>query len=60
MARGIIETKKKAAITKPLVVRLVGTNEEKGKSMLKAAGIHVLDSMEKAASRIVEIVKKEE
>ena len=60
VARGIIETKKKAAITKPLVVRLVGTNEEKGKSMLKAAGIHVLDSMEKAASRIVEIVKKEE
>jgi succinyl-CoA synthetase beta subunit len=60
VARGIIETKKKAAITKPLVVRLVGTNEEKGKRMLKEAGIHVLDSMEKAASRIVEIVKKEE
>jgi succinyl-CoA synthetase beta subunit len=60
VARGIIEKKKKAAITKPLVVRLVGTNEEKGKRMLKEAGIHVLDSMEKAASRIVEIVKKEE
>jgi len=28
--------------------------------MLEEAGIHVLDSMEKAASRVVEIVKKEE
>jgi succinyl-CoA synthetase beta subunit len=60
VARGIIETKKKTAIIKSLVVRLVGTNEEDGKRMLEEAGIHVLDSMEKAASRIVEIVKKEE
>ena len=60
VARGIIETKKKTAITKPLVVRLVGTNEEEGKRMLEEAEIHVWDSMEKAASRVVEIVKKEE
>lgn len=60
VASGIIEIKKKNEITKPLVVRLVGTNEEEGKRMLEEAGIHVLDSMEKAASRVVEIVKKEE
>ena len=60
VASGIIEIKKKNKITKPLVVRLVGTNEEEGKRMLEEAGIHVLDSMEKASSRIVEIVKKEE
>jgi succinyl-CoA synthetase beta subunit len=60
VARGIIEAKKKQVITKPLVVRLVGTNEVKGKRMLEESGIHVLDSMEKAASRVYEIVKKEE
>ena len=60
VARGIIEATKKAAITKPIVVRLVGTNEEEGKRILTKAEMHVLDSMEEAASRVVEIVKKEE
>ena len=60
VARGIIEAKKRQAIAKPLVVRLVGTNEVEGKRMLEESGIHVLDSMEKAASRVFEIVKKEE
>jgi succinyl-CoA synthetase beta subunit len=59
VARGIIDTKKRA-IPKPLVVRLVGTKEKEGKLMLEEAGIPVLDSMEKAVSRVVEIVKKEE
>jgi succinyl-CoA synthetase beta subunit len=60
VARGIIEATKKAAITKPIVVRLVGTNEEEGKRILAEAGIHVLDSMEEAASWVVEIVEKED
>jgi len=60
VASGITEAKKKNAITKPLVVRLVGTNEEEGKQMLEEAGINVLDSMKKAASRVVETVKKGE
>jgi succinyl-CoA synthetase beta subunit len=60
VARGIIEATKKAATTKPIVVRLVGTNEEEGKRILAEAGIHVLDSMEEAAIRVVEIAKKED
>jgi len=60
VARGIIEATKKAAITKPIVVRLVGTNEKEGKLILAEAEMHVLDSMEEAASRVVEIVKKED
>jgi succinyl-CoA synthetase beta subunit len=60
VARGITEATKKAAITKPIVVRLVGTNEEEGKRILAEAEIHVLDSMEEAASRVVEIVEKED
>jgi succinyl-CoA synthetase beta subunit len=60
VACGIIEATKKDATTKPIVVRLVGTNEEEGKRILAEAGIHVLDSMEKAAIRVVEIAKKED
>ena len=60
VARGIIEATKEAAITKPIVVRLVGTNEKEGKLILAEAEMHVLDSMEEAASRVVEIVKKED
>jgi succinyl-CoA synthetase beta subunit len=60
VARGIIEVTKKAVLIKPMVVRLVGTNEEEGKRILAEAGMHVLDSMEEAASRLVEFVEKED
>ena len=58
VARGIVEATKKADVAKPMVVRLVGTNEEEGKRILADAGIHVFDSMEEAASRVVKIVNK--
>jgi succinyl-CoA synthetase beta subunit len=60
VARGIIEATKNVAIKKIIVVRLVGTNEEEGKRILAKAGIHVLGSMEEAASQIVETVEKED
>jgi succinyl-CoA synthetase beta subunit len=44
---------------KPMVIRLVGTNEEEGRRILTDAGIPVLDSMEQAAQRVVEIMKRE-
>jgi succinyl-CoA synthetase beta subunit len=60
VARGIIEVTKKTVLSKPMVVRLVGTNEEEGKRVLAEAGIYVLDSIEEAASQLVEIVEKED
>ncbi len=60
VARGVLAAKKKLGIEKPLVIRLVGTNEEEGKRILTEAGIHVLESMEEAARRAVEIVKNRE
>lgn len=57
VARGILEAKEKAGVTKPVVIRLVGTNEEEGKRILTEAGIHVLESMEEAAQKVVEISK---
>lgn len=57
VARGILEAKTRVGVTKPMVIRLVGTNEEEGKRILTDAGIHVLESMEEAAQRVVEIAK---
>jgi succinyl-CoA synthetase beta subunit len=57
VARGILEAKTRVGVTKPMVIRLVGTNEEEGKRILTEAGIHVLESMEEAAQRVIEIAK---
>ncbi len=58
VARGILEAGRKIGETKPMVIRLVGTNEEEGKRILSQAGIRVMESMEEAAQRVVEIAKK--
>jgi succinyl-CoA synthetase beta subunit len=58
VARGILEAKAKIGIAKPMVIRLVGTNEEEGKQILTEAKIQVLESMEEAAQRVVEISKQ--
>ena len=57
VALGILEAKDKVGVVKPMVIRLVGTNEEEGKRILTEAGIHVLESMEEAARKVVEISK---
>ena len=54
VAVGILKAKEKVGVTKPVVIRLVGTNEEEGKRILTEAGIYVLESMEEAAQKVVE------
>jgi succinyl-CoA synthetase beta subunit len=58
VARAILEIQKKMGITKPMVIRLVGTNEEEGQRILAAAGIPSLNSMEEAAAKVVEIASQ--
>jgi succinyl-CoA synthetase beta subunit len=58
VAHGIIKAAHNVAAAKPIVIRLVGTNEKEGKKLLAKAEIPVLDSMKEAADRVVEIVKK--
>ncbi len=57
VAKGIIEAKNRVSFTKPIVVRLVGTNEAEGRRILADAEIPVLDSMEEAAEKAVEIIR---
>jgi succinyl-CoA synthetase beta subunit len=49
VARGIIQAREQLKNAKPMVVRLVGTNEEEGKRILTEAAMPVFDSMEEAA-----------
>lgn len=59
VARAILEVKQKTQTQKPVVVRLVGTNEQEGKRILTGAAMLVFESMEEAAQKAVEFSKQE-
>jgi succinyl-CoA synthetase beta subunit len=41
----------------PVVIRLVGTNQEAGREILKSIGIEAFDFMQDAAKRVIELTK---
>ena len=53
VARGAVEALEDAEVKKPLVVRLVGTNQREGQKILEDAQVSVLKSMEEAAKKAV-------
>ena len=55
VAEAILAVKEQGRLTKHTVIRLVGTEEEKGRQMLQSAGFSVLSSMEGAAKKAVEL-----
>ena len=57
-AKGIIEARKRLGDNKPIVVRMIGTNEEEGKRLLHGAGIETNDTMEEAAQKAVRLAKE--
>ncbi|MDI3316378.1 MAG: ADP-forming succinate--CoA ligase subunit beta [Bacillota bacterium] len=57
VAQAVITARREVGISMPLVVRLVGTNEEKGVEMLRGEGIQAYRSMEEAAARVVELAR---
>jgi succinyl-CoA synthetase beta subunit len=61
IAEGVIAAAKEVGLKVPLVVRLEGTNVEKGKAMLKASGLRVVaaDDLEDAAEKAVAEVRRE-
>jgi succinyl-CoA synthetase beta subunit len=56
-ARGLLEAVKQAGAKVPLVVRLIGTNQEEGKRILNSSGLSFIvdDALESAAARAVAI-----
>ncbi len=57
VAQAILEVKNRGSLRAPLVVRLVGTNEELGTQMLRDAGIDAFTSMREAAMRVVTLAQ---
>ena len=55
VARGIVEATILAKAKTPVVIRLVGTNQEEGKLILEDAGFSVLNSMEQAAQKVIKL-----
>jgi succinyl-CoA synthetase beta subunit len=58
VAKGIVAAKRDGDITVPLVIRMVGTNEEEGQEILRQAGIPFLKTMEEAAQKVVSLVEE--
>jgi succinyl-CoA synthetase beta subunit len=55
VAQAIIEALNESPVKKPIVVRLMGTNEGQGIQMLKQAGINSYPNMEKAVEEILKL-----
>jgi succinyl-CoA synthetase beta subunit len=59
VARGIIAARDQLHITMPLVVRMTGTMEEEGRTLLEAAGIVPAKTATEAAETIVALTRRE-
>ena len=57
IANGVVEATKKLGLEVPLVVRLAGTNVQKGKEILAGSGLDITpaDTMAEGAQKIVEL-----
>ncbi len=60
LAEGVIAAVKELGVKVPIVIRMEGTNVERGKEMLKASGLNftTADSMGEAAERVVALAGK--
>ncbi|MDH3195575.1 MAG: ADP-forming succinate--CoA ligase subunit beta [Hyphomicrobiales bacterium] len=60
IAEGVVAAVKEVGLKVPLVVRLEGTNVEKGKDIINASGLNVItaDDLDDAAQKIVAAVKE--
>jgi len=59
IAEGVVEAVKQVGLTKPLIVRLVGTNVEMGKKIIAESGLDVIaiGDFTEAAKKAVEMAK---
>ena len=59
LAQGVVEAAKEVNIKVPLIVRLAGTNFEKGKEILNKSGLKILSAsdLNDAAKKIVDAIK---
>ncbi|CAN5469442.1 ADP-forming succinate--CoA ligase subunit beta [soil metagenome] len=54
VAEGIVEAQNRVDVAVPMVIRLVGTNQDEGRKILADAGIDTVETMADAARSVVE------
>ncbi len=59
LAEGVVTAARKTGITVPVVIRMQGTNVEKGREILAASGLNLItaENLNDAAGKIAEIVR---
>jgi succinyl-CoA synthetase beta subunit len=57
VAKAFLKVKETTGIPVPVVIRLVGTNEEQGVNLLKEVGIQAYKNMKEAVSKVVELTR---
>jgi succinyl-CoA synthetase beta subunit len=55
VAQGIIEGLNESSLKKPIVVRMMGTNEKEGAQILHQAGINTYPNMEEAVAEVLKV-----
>ncbi len=58
VAEGVLQARERAAVTQPIVMRLVGTNEERARELLAGTDLIMLPTMAEAAQRAVELSRR--
>jgi succinyl-CoA synthetase beta subunit len=58
VATALVEVKKQRDLPVPVIIRMVGTNEEEGVRILQANGFEAYTRMEDAAKQVVQIVNQ--
>jgi succinyl-CoA synthetase beta subunit len=57
VARGIIEARKRTNISLPVVVRLIGTNEEEAREILAGTDLHTAETMDDAVKKAISLAQ---
>jgi succinyl-CoA synthetase beta subunit len=60
IAHGIVDYLDDHPVDVPVVVRMIGTNQEQGRHILEENGIHALESMEEAAEKITALTQEKD
>jgi succinyl-CoA synthetase beta subunit len=53
VAAGIVEARKRVDVRVPIIIRLVGTNQDEGRRILAEAGLDTVETMTEAAQAVV-------
>jgi succinyl-CoA synthetase beta subunit len=55
VARGVIEALNESTEKKTIAIRMIGTNEEEGRQMLRQAGVYTYSNMEEAIREVLRL-----